>query len=144
MTKKSILVSVLAFATAAVFGQNKMDSWPELKTFHGVMSQTFHPSEEGNLQPIKERAGEMLEKAIALQVSKPPAEFATDKIKASVGKLVGGAKELKMLIDTKQPDDVISKKLSALHDNFHEIVGLCMHGEGGEKHEEPKKEESKP
>ena len=29
-------------------------SWPEIKTFHKVMSQTFHPSEEGNLQPIKE------------------------------------------------------------------------------------------
>jgi hypothetical protein len=133
--KKSILVCALALVTAAVFGQNKMDSWPELKIFHGVMSQTFHPSEEGNLQPIKERAGEMLEKAVALQASKAPAEFATEKIKASVIRLVAGAKELKMIVDNKQSDEVITKKLSSLHDNFHEIVGLCMHGEGGEKHE---------
>ena len=133
--KKSILVSVLFLAVTAVSAQSKMDSWPELKTFHGVMSQTFHPSEEGDLKPIKARAGEMLDKAVALQTSKAPAEFATEKIKASVNTLVAGAKELKMLVDSNQPDEVITKRLSLLHDNFHEIVGLCMHGEGEEKHD---------
>ncbi len=43
--------------------KGKFDDWPALKDFHKVMSQTFHPSEEGNLQPIKERSGEMTQKA---------------------------------------------------------------------------------
>lgn len=140
MTKKSILSTALILFTVVAFGQNKMESWPELKTFHGVMSQTFHPSEEGNLVPIKERAGEMLEKAVALQTSKAPAEFATEKIKAATNKLVIGSKELKMIVDKKESDEAITKKLSALHDVFHEIVGLCMHGDG---HDEKGKEDHK-
>jgi len=40
-----------------------MDQWPALKTFHEVLSQTFHPSEEGNLEPIKSRSEELMNKA---------------------------------------------------------------------------------
>ncbi len=134
MIRKSIATIALLMFSVAVIAQNKISDWPELKTFHGVMSTTFHPSEEGNLAPIKERAGEMLDKAVALQASKAPEAFATEKIKSAVNRLVAGSKELKMIVDQKQADDVITKKLAALHDVFHEIVGLCVHGEG-EKHE---------
>jgi hypothetical protein len=140
--KKILIFTALLFISFTGFGQSKLESWPELKTFHGVMAQTFHPSEEGNLEPIKTRAGEMVEKAQALAASKIPAEFANDKIKAAVAKLVTGSQELKALVDKKEKDEVITKNLSALHDTFHEIVGLCMHPEGekhdhkeGEKHE---------
>jgi ATP-dependent Clp protease ATP-binding subunit ClpC len=56
------------------------------------MSKTFHPSEEGNLQPIKERSAEMAEKANALKMAKIPAQFNKKEIVASVNKL---AKEQK-------------------------------------------------
>ncbi|HKR04196.1 MAG TPA: hypothetical protein VJY62_06115 [Bacteroidia bacterium] len=140
--KKILIFTALLFISFTGFGQSKLENWPELKTFHSVMASTFHPSEEGNLEPIKTRAGEMVEKAQALAASKIPAEFATDKIKAAVAKLVTGSQELKTIIDKKEKDEVITKNLSALHDTFHEIVGLCMHPEGekhdhkeGEKHE---------
>ncbi|HSB10705.1 MAG TPA: hypothetical protein VLM38_14550, partial [Blastocatellia bacterium] len=32
------------------------DTWNELSSFHSLMSQTFHPLEEGNLTPIRTRA----------------------------------------------------------------------------------------
>lgn len=124
----------MLFISLTGFGQGKLENWPELKTFHGVMSQTFHPSEEGNLAPIKERVGEMVEKAQALASSKIPTEFANEKVKAAVAKLVTASQELKTIIDKKEKDEVITKNLSSLHDTFHEIVGLCMHPEG-EKHE---------
>jgi hypothetical protein len=128
--KKIISLSVILFISFTGFAQSKIDSWPELKTFHEVMAKTFHPSEEGNLQPIKARIGEMVEKAQALADSKIPAEFANDKVKAAVAKLVTGSKDLKTIIDKKEKDEVITKNLSALHDTFHEIIGLCMHPEG--------------
>ena len=136
--KKILISSVIFFIAFTSYGQSKFDSWPELKTFHGVMSQTFHPSEDGDLKPIKERAGEMVEKAQALASSKIPKEFDNEKVRAAVAKLVTGSQELKTIIDKKEKDEVITKNLSALHDTFHEIVGLCMHPEGekkeGEKH----------
>ena len=94
-------------------------AWPEIKTFHKVMSQTFHPSEEGNLQPIKERSAEMAEKANALKMAKIPAQFNKKEIVASVNKLV----------KSKASDVKITKALNGLHDTFHTIVGLCTHDE---------------
>lgn len=70
-----------------VSAQSIFDKWAELKTFHGVMSQTFHPSEDGNLEPIKTRSGEMAEKANILAKSVIPTEFKTEKIQKAVKKI---------------------------------------------------------
>jgi len=102
-----------------------MDKWPELKEFHGVMAGTFHPSEDGNLEPIKKRVGEFVLKAHKLATSKIPAEFNNDKVKMAVASLDKGALELRTMISKNATNDEIKTKLSSLHDNFHEIVGLC-------------------
>jgi putative intracellular protease/amidase len=102
------------------------DQWAALKTFHGVMSQTFHPAEEGKLEPIKTRSGEMLEKANALSKSAIPTEFNTPKILDAVKRLQSGSKALDKLVKNKKTTDAeITKSITALHDVFHEIVGLC-------------------
>ena len=118
-----LLVAILfSFSSRAA---NVMDKWPELNEFHGVMAGTFHPSEDGNLAPVKQRIDEFVKKAHKLAQSKIPAEFSNDKVKTSVLNLDKGAVELKKLIDTKASDDQIKKKLSSLHDTFHEIIGAC-------------------
>ena len=102
------------------------DKWAALKDFHGVMSQTFHPAEEGKLEPIKTRSGEMVEKATALAKSAIPAEFNTPKITDAVKRLQSGSKDLDKLVKNKKTTDAdITKSITALHDVFHEIVGLC-------------------
>jgi hypothetical protein len=113
------LVGVVANA------QTKPGDWKELKSFHTVMSETFHPAEEGKLEPIKERSAEMLEKAKAWKSSVPPAEFNKPEIKASLDKLVKGSKELDKMVKKGADDADIKAKITALHDVFHEIVGLC-------------------
>lgn len=128
MLKK--LFFLLLFAVCAVANQAQaqsiFDKWATLKAFHGVMSQTFHPAEEGNLEPIKKRSGEMVEKATALAKSDIPAEFKTEKIQTAVKKLQKGSKALDKMVKGKKASDAdITKSLSALHDVFHEIVGLC-------------------
>lgn len=102
------------------------DKWAALKDFHGVMSQTFHPAEEGKLEPIKTRSGEMVEKAEGLTKSAIPTEFNTPKIVDAVKRLQSGSKALDKLVKNKKTSDAdITKSLTALHDVFHEIVGLC-------------------
>jgi superoxide dismutase len=107
--------------------KGKFDDWPALKDFHKVMSQTFHPSEEGNLEPIKKRSTEMVEKAVALAASTIPAEFNTKEVKAAMAELVSGSKKLDKLVKKGGKDADITKSLSALHDVFHKIIGLCSH-----------------
>lgn len=140
MKNKIVLLIVLMFTGTSAFSQTKskssMASWPELKEFHTVMSQTFHPSEEGNLEPIKTRATEMKEKAMALASSKVPAEFDNSKIKDAVNRLKDGTMTMEKMVDTKVDDKQIASHLNSLHDIFHEIVGLCR----GEDHGDGKKE----
>jgi hypothetical protein len=129
--------SIKIFATTLLFfvatftnAQTKID-WKEKSDFHAVMSQTFHPVEEGNFAPIKARSQELLDKAKAWKKSSIPADFAQIKgIKTSLKQLVSGAKLLNKQVKGNASDEVIKKELTALHDVFHTIVGLCK----GEKH----------
>ena len=122
---KSLGVMVLFFTMHTLSAQSLSEKWPAIKEFHGVMSTTFHPAEEGNLEPIKTRSLEMVEKANALDVTTMPKEFSNDKIKDAVARLQKGAKELHQLVTEKVKDEVLVEKLTSLHDVFHEIVGLC-------------------
>ncbi len=111
--------------TMSAQSKSIFDAWPELKTFHGVMSATFHPAEEGDLKPIRTRSGEMVEKATALAKSKVPAEFNTPAILTAVKNLRSGSKSLHKLVKKQGSDAEVTKSITALHDVFHEIVGLC-------------------
>jgi superoxide dismutase len=103
------------------------DSWEELKEFHSIMSQTFHPAEENNLEPIKSRAGEMTKKALELKNSEIPEAYNNPKMKKAIEDLFKGTLELNMLISKKSKDEEIKDKLTKLHDTFHIIQGLCSH-----------------
>jgi hypothetical protein len=121
----SLCFVLFAALTNNTKAQSKFDAWPQLKEFHKVMSQTFHPAEEGNLEPIKTRIGEMVEKASALKSSTIPAEFNNKKVVKAVSKLEKDSKKLQKSIDAKASDEEIKKSITALHDVFHRIVGLC-------------------
>jgi hypothetical protein len=119
--------------------KSKFDLWPELKTFHGVMSGTFHPSEDGDLAPIKERSTEMVSKAMALSQSKIPADFNNKVVVEAVNKLVVDSKALDALIKSNADDGKIKQALSDLHDTFHLVVERCSKGgEPAEPHKEQK------
>mgnify|MGYP001021129062 CR=1 FL=1 len=125
MKMKSLAIVLFLFAVNTISAQSTFDKWPAIKEFHQVMSQTFHPSEEGNLEPIKTRSEELMNKAAVLLKSDIPAEFKTAAVLASAEKLQLKSKALHKLVQSKGSDADISKSLAELHDVFHEIVGLC-------------------
>lgn len=71
---KAAVFSALVL-TAGRAAEMKPSSWAELKGYHSAMSTTFHPAEEGKLEPIKTRSGELAAAASAWLKSTPPAEF---------------------------------------------------------------------
>ena len=99
--------------------------WNEMEAFHEVMSKTFHPSEEGKLEPIRTRSQEMADKAKAWKSSSAPEGYNKKAVKKSLNALVKGANEINSLVKSKAADDILKKKLSALHDVFHEIMEKC-------------------
>ena len=122
---KAFLVLALIVVANSVSAQSTFDKWPAIKEFHEVMSQTFHPAEEGNLAPIKARSEEMMNKAAMLLKSDIPTEFRTDAILASAERLQLKSKALHKLVKSNGTDAAILKSITDLHDTFHEIVGLC-------------------
>jgi DNA phosphorothioation-dependent restriction protein DptG len=120
-----LLVITALLAIKSVHAQDK-PKWKELDEFHEVMSQTFHPAEEGKLEPIRARSAEMVEKATAWENSSAPEGYNKNAVKKSLKKLVQGAKEINRLVKENATDSAIKEKLSALHDVFHEIVEKCQ------------------
>lgn len=105
--------------------KGKFDDWAALKTFHEVMSQTFHPSEKGDLAPIKKRSAEMTAKAKALQNSQIPAEFKTASIQTHLAELTTKTEILAKRIKAKAKDAEITKLLYEAHEAFHHLIGAC-------------------
>lgn len=114
-----------ATAAPTTRAEDKGDKWAELESFHEVMSQTFHPAEEGNLKPIRSRAGEMAERAQKWLDSKAPLIYDVPAINAILVKLNAESKALAELVSNNGSDEEVKKSITALHDRFHEIIGAC-------------------
>ena len=127
--KKFACLLVASFAIIAFSQAQEKKTWKEMNDFHTVMSETFHPAEEGHLDPIKKRSQEMVDKAVAWQKSTAPEGYDKTKVDVSLKKLVQGAKELNNLVKAKSSDKVLTDKLSGLHDIFHEIMEKCRKDE---------------
>lgn len=134
--KTLIIVLVLTAFGRNASAQETFDKWPALGEFHEIMSQTFHPMEEGNFEPIKTRCGEMVTKAKNLASSKIPTEFQKAGVKEAIQELVDGSERLNRSI-AKASNADIKTVLTSLHESFHKIVGLCR--EPAKKEAAPKK-----
>ena len=123
--KKLVCLFLAAFAIAASVNAQEKKSWKEMNDFHTVMSATFHPAEEGKLDPIKSRSQEMVDKAVTWQKSTAPEGYNKNAVEKSLKKLVDGCKEINKLVKAKANDEALKKKLSEMHDVFHEIMEKC-------------------
>jgi hypothetical protein len=122
----ALFVLALLILVSSIASSQTRVEWKEKDNFHGIMSETFHPAEEGDFGPIRTRSGEMVEKAIAWQKSAIPAEFANVAgIQDNLSKLVAGSEALNTKIKANCTDEEIKIDLTALHDIFHSVVGLC-------------------
>lgn len=124
--KNILTLSLILFVSSAAYSQSIFSKWPALDEYHKVMAQTFHPSEEGNLQPIKSRSGELKDQAALVAKSDIPTDFDSPAIRKAVKQLNKDSKALDKLIQSnKATDPQITKSIAALHDVFHDVVGLC-------------------
>jgi len=122
---KNSLFSILVFMATIISVSAQDKKWKELDAFHDIMSKTFHPSEEGKLEPIRTRSKEMLDRATEWMNSTAPEGFDKNAVKKNLKDLVKGAKEINDLVKSNATDAVLKEKLSKLHDLFHQIVEKC-------------------
>ena len=118
------LVLFLLFVNS-ISAQSIFEKWPEMNVFHEVMAETFHTSEENNLEPLKTRSEELMKKAENLLNSNIPEEYRTKAILSSLENLQLKSETLHKLVLSKASDAELKQSIIDVHDTFHEIVGLC-------------------
>lgn len=101
------------------------DNWMELKEFHKVMAQTFHPAETDNLEPLKKRSAELMAKSSLLVASVSPKSLDKPAIKIALKQLEKQCIEINKLNNKKASNAILKKKITAAHDTFHIVQGLC-------------------
>ncbi len=129
---KLVLVAMIMMASAS-FAQTKPAPWAELKAFHGYMSSTFHPSEEGNFKPLREKADSLYNAAKTWQASAIPSDFKPKETKETIELLVKQTANIKEQVKANASDKDLEKLIAEAHDTFHKIVGECRKKE--ESHE---------
>ncbi len=117
-----VFLVALAAMPFAVAGEIE---WKELDAFHAVMSETFHPAEEGNLQPVRDNADELLAKAKEWQMSPVPEGYDKSLTTKTLKTLVAKCKGLKSAVKAKKNDKELTKLITEAHDVFHKIVEEC-------------------
>jgi hypothetical protein len=122
---KTFAAIVLFLTVNTLSAQSALDKWPAMKSFHEVMSRTFHPAEKGNLGPLKNFSETLETAARDLTTKNVPAEFKTETLMTAVKRLQGRTKEINKLVKTGASDADLIKAITDAHNIFHEIIGMC-------------------
>ena len=131
---KLILVALGILAVSGVYAQTKAAPWPEMKAFHTLMAGTYHPAEEGDLKPLKEKAVELHKAAETWKASKIPADFKEKETKETLELLVKQTAEIAEKVKTNITDKELVGLITSAHDTFHKIAGECRKTDGHEGH----------
>lgn len=114
---------------------NDSDGWPEMDSFHMIMSEAFHPyKDSANLEPVKRLAEEMAQEADKWAATSLPAKVNSEAVQAQLNQLKQDTRSLADKIKGGSSDEEIGNSLKALHDGFHGIME-AWNGPGGKEHE---------
>jgi hypothetical protein len=103
--------------------------WKQMDEFHAVMSKTFHPAEEGNLNPTKNNAAILTSKAKAWESAPVPKGYDAAIATPILKKLVASCEAVEAAVKAKKSDKELTSLITKAHDDFHEIKEKCMVGE---------------
>ncbi len=120
---------LLAILPALSFGQTKKPTWPEMKSFHTIMAGTFHPAEEGNFAPLKEKAEDLFNAAKTWQKSPIPEGFKQEETTKALKELVVRCAAVKKGVEANETNETLLRLITEAHDGFHTIVGECRKAE---------------
>jgi hypothetical protein len=135
MKKINLLLVALVMLVGSSFAQTEKKAvWAELKAFHTLMAGTFHPSEEGNLVPLKEKAEDLYKASKVWYASEIPADFKPEETKATIEKLMIKCNDIWAAVVAKKSDEELKKMIADAHDIFHKVVGECKKGSDGHQH----------
>ncbi len=123
-------------AAAGEMKDHAMSAWKEMDAFHSALGAAFHPSEKGDLAPLKSTADTLAARARAWSVSTAPASCSSADAKATIAWLATSTAALAAEVRKGAADDALKGSIAAIHTKFETVEKACggMHGMPGMKH----------
>ena len=121
---KMILLALLCSFGLAVSAQDNT-SRKEQEQFHGIMSKTFHPTEEGNFKPLKAKSDSLVIIAKQWKAAKIPAGYKPKETAESIAKLLKQCETVNAAVKSNKDDKTLGALMFEAHETFHYIVGEC-------------------
>ncbi len=122
---KSVLLTSMLLLGVVISNAQEKTTWKEQGQFHGIMSKTFHPSEEGNLTPLKEKSDSLVIVAKTWKAAPIPEGYKPKETSESLTKLVKQCEGIEAAVKAKKDDKALASMIKEAHDTFHYIVGEC-------------------
>lgn len=119
-----LLLAALGLFAGNLYAQDK-EMWQEMYDFHDVMSASFHPAETGNLQPLRDKAGLLLDKAKVWKAAAVPQGYDPAKTSNTLKRLVKQCKAIKKAVKANKNDAELTTMITEAHEIFHEIMAKC-------------------
>ncbi len=118
------IMFAISLATLSVYAQEA--KWQQMENFHAVMSVTFHPADDGNLKPLKEKSGDLLTAARAWQEGAVPQGFNATLTGPILKRLVKQCNSINKAVASGKSDAALKKMIKEAHEIFHEIKEKCL------------------
>ena len=118
--KHTLFAAIFLLIASVLFAQKK--EWKQMEDFHTIMAKSYHPVEEGNLQPVKDNVDALVQKAQAWQASAIPSGYNTKQVKPVLDKLVRECQAVKVAVVQNKNNADLKKLITAAHKTFHEIM----------------------
>ena len=116
--------------------EHHMSNWKEMDAFHTALGAAFHPSEQGNLAPLKATADTLAARAKTWSAATAPASCASADSKASIAWLATRSADLATQVRSGAVDATLKAGIAAIHERFETVEKACggMHDMKGMKH----------
>lgn len=121
--KKITILFLTVWLSITLSGQTK--TWKAFDDFHANVSKILHPVITGNVQPVKQNSGLLLNKAKAWQASPIPETVDSAVFKPKIAALVNQCSKLNDAVTSKQKDAVLIKDANTVHETFHDLLKAC-------------------
>ena len=105
-------------------GKYVFANWSEFNALHDVMKAVYHPSQKGDVGPVKSQIKDLVKLSKAVEKAGPPELFNNENVVAATKKYVEAVNEFNKKFKRKSDEEIISE-LETVHTLFHDVMMAC-------------------
>ncbi|MET0462555.1 MAG: hypothetical protein ABW007_05360 [Chitinophagaceae bacterium] len=118
-------IALFAFLLASLNIHAQKQQWKQFHDFRFLLDRTYELTANNKLQPAKDSASGLVEKAKELQASPIPASYDSRALKSLLKKLVKDTESLQSGVRKSKSDADIKTMMTQVNETFQQISAKC-------------------